>query len=453
MKKSIATIALLAGTCLAAPALAGGPAASQREAELETRLNALEAALTTMKAELDAARGEAKASNDATNAKVATWESKLPKPEDGFKVGGTTVKINGFFKAVGSMSHYDDGTVANYTLLRDFYVPGQVPVGGTSEGRSFEGHAKQTRIWLTTATPVGGHMLKGHLEFDAQTSPGTQASQRTTNGYNFAMRRAFISYDKWLFGQEWSNFQYLGALPESTDFVGVGEGTVFVRQPQVRYTTKLNDKITASISAENSETATATPASAALAENGDDRIPDITARFNIATKIGEFSVAGLWRQLSVDTGTQGDKAIGWGISAAGKIPFGGKKQHDLRFMISKGDGVGRYIGLNLAADAVYNAATNKLETPSVTAGFAAVRFMLSPTVRTNLMASFQDIDYVNGFVPTGATKSSKSAAINLFYSPVKPLDLGIEFRVAERELVTGASGQMNRLELAARYSF
>ena len=49
--------------------------------------------------------------------------------------------------------------------------------------------AKQTRLWLNMATEIGGHVLKGYLETDFQTSPGTQGSQRTTNGYNLALRR------------------------------------------------------------------------------------------------------------------------------------------------------------------------------------------------------------------------------------------------------------------------
>ena len=46
-----------------------------------------------------------------------------------------------------------------------------------------------------------------------------------------------------------------------------------------------------------------------------------------------------------------------------------------------------------------------------------------------------------------------SGAVNVFYSPVKPVDLGIEFRHGERKLVSGVTGKLDRIELAAKYSF
>jgi len=46
-----------------------------------------------------------------------------------------------------------------------------------------------------------------------------------------------------------------------------------------------------------------------------------------------------------------------------------------------------------------------------------------------------------------------SSSANLFYSPIKNIDLGVEFRHAERRLVDGQVGKLDRGELAARYSF
>ncbi len=47
----------------------------------------------------------------------------------------------------------------------------------------------------------------------------------------------------------------------------------------------------------------------------------------------------------------------------------------------------------------------------------------------------------------------RSAAANLFYSPVKNIDLGIEVRHGERKLVNGADGKLDKVEVAAKYSF
>jgi hypothetical protein len=42
---------------------------------------------------------------------------------------------------------------------------------------------------------------------------------------------------------------------------------------------------------------------------------------------------------------------------------------------------------------------------------------------------------------------------NVFWSPVRNVDLGIELRHGERKLVSGAKGSLDRVEFAAKYSF
>jgi hypothetical protein len=42
---------------------------------------------------------------------------------------------------------------------------------------------------------------------------------------------------------------------------------------------------------------------------------------------------------------------------------------------------------------------------------------------------------------------------NLFYSPLPKLDIGAEFRYAQRELENGTDGDLNRLQLTTKYSF
>lgn len=452
---------LLAGT--AALALSNGQAFAQtnqsaREAALEARVGQLESALAEMRAELQASKARQETTATwitNTDGKVAALEKRPVALAEGFNVGGTTVKINGFIKANASFSHYDDGDLATGSLGKDFYLPQTIPVGGTREGNDYEGHAKQTRLWITMATPVGKHMLKGHVEFDFQTSQGTQGSQRTTNGYNLALRRGFVTFDNLLVGQEWTNFQYVAALPESTDFIGPSEGTIFVRQMQARYNFALNPKLTLSVAAENAETATITPASTTLVENDDDRMPDFTARLNYKDGFGELSLAGLVRQLSVDNGVVSGKAMGWGVSGAGKVLFGPEKQHDIRFMLTYGQGIGRYLGLNFAPDGIFaGTAGSDVETVKNLAGFAAVRLMWTKTVRSTFMASFQHANYPGGIVITPlANRQAWSGAGNIFWSPVKGFDLGVEYRHGERELLSGAKGQLDRLEMAAKYSF
>ncbi|MCJ2181393.1 porin [Novosphingobium sp. 1949] len=463
--------ALLAASGLVVPHVALAQA-SDREAVLEARLAKLESEMAALRADLAAAReetpGAAPPSLPASSAPaVASAVSLAPPPTppaspppatDGFTAGNgaTRIRLGGFIKMVASTSRFSDGEVATNSLGRDFYLPQTIPTGGGSAQRVEDFTAKQTRLWLNFDTLVAGHSLNSYIEVDFQTSPGSQGSQRTTNGYNLALRRAWIKLGRVTMGQDWSTFQYTGALPESTDFVGTTEGTVFVRQPLIRYSAPLSRALTLHAALEEPESGTANAGSATLTENGDDRLPDFAARLALAGKAGEASLAVLARQVRVDDAGLGDTAFGWGVSAGGKLFLNPARSADLRAMVTYGHNASRYIGLNFAPDAVYVAATNRLEDVDVLAGLLAVKVPLGGTLRTNVMASYQRVFYADALSEAMIgtyNRQAWSVAANLFYSPVPSVDLGVEIRHGTRQLVNGDDGALDRLEFAARYSF
>lgn len=464
---------LLAATAMAAP----GAAMAKTPSAIEARMDRLEAEMRALRGDLEQSRAQTQAANQradaaelraaaaenlntATVQRVAALEAKpapaAPPPADGFRAGNTAIKLGGYIKLLATSTRFSDGELANNSLGRDFYLPQQIPTGGAAPARDTDFTAKQSRFWLNLDSTIKGHALKGYLEVDFQTSPGTQGSQRTTNGYNLALRRAYMQLDRWTFGQDWTTFQYTGALPESTDYVGGAEGTVFVRQPLIRYSAPIGGGATLHLGVENPESGTATLGSPTLNENGDDHLPDFTARLAYAGKRGELSVAGIVRQVRTDTGGVSATVGGYGLSLGGKLFLNEENTGDARVMVTYGRNIGRYVGLNFAPDAVYVPATNSLASTRVFAAIGAVRVPLAPGLRVNLMGSYQSVDYADILAPAGLSafnKSAWSAAANLFYSPVKNVDLGIEYRHGERKLVGGADGTTDRIEVAAKYSF
>lgn len=468
---------LLAASALIAPQTAMAKPAGNK---LEARLDRLEAEIQGLRVELDAARSDnetlktraeqaevraqaAEAQATATGKRLAVIKARPAaaaaapaSPAEGFKSGTTTIKLGGYIKLLASSTRFGGGEVATNSLGRDFYLPQQVPTGADPASRVTDFTAKQSRFWLNFGTDVAGHSVKAYLETDFQTSPGTQGSQRTTNGYNLALRRAYMQVDRWTFGQDWTTFQYTAALPESTDYVGGAEGTVFVRQPLIRYSAPLGKDLTLHLAVENPESGTATAGSPTLIENGDDRLPDFAARLAYAGKRGEFSLAGLVRQVRVDNAGIAADASGYGVSAGGKLFLNAAKTGDARVMVTYGRNIGRYVGLNFAPDAVYLPATNSLASTDVFAVIGALRVPLAPGVRANVMGSYQNVRYDGVIAPASIATFNKrawSAAANIFYSPVKNVDLGVEVRHGKRELVNGASGTTDRVDFAAKYSF
>ncbi len=447
-------------------------------AALEARVGALEAELKEMRELLKAAQAQnssvavsvATTQSSVTsvdtqvqnlasmeqvrNSKIEALEKKVTAtPADGFKVGNATIKIGGFIKAETILTRFNGGDVQG--LARDFYVPGATPVGAAAvrEGAHFDGHIKQTRLALTIAAPVGDHKLGGYVETDFQSSPGA-GDERLTNAYNLALRRGYLTFDNWLFGQDWTTFMNVGALPETTDFIGPTDGVIFSRQAMIRYSHKLSDIATLVVAAENPETSAFS--GGALTIFDDDKLPDMVARLNLKSSFGEFSLSGIARQLSVRTGaTYNQSVLGWGISAAGKIPFGPKGRNDIRFMLNGGEGVGRYLALNFAPDAVIvnTPGSQDLKPVGMISGFVAARYYWSDDLRSTVSFSIMDVRNPAGVSALTANKQSWSVFGNLFYSPAKGFDIGFEYRHANRELLNGVDGSMDRLHFIAKQSF
>ena len=360
-------------------------------------------------------------------------------------IGNTDVSYGGYVKLDAMWSDYSSGVPAGGSVGRDFYVPGTTPVGPDIDSDPvFDMHARQSRFNFGTATSLdNGKSINTKIEVDfIASAPG--GNERVSNSYAPRIRQAFITYDGWLFGQAWSNFQNVGALPETLDFVGPSEGTVFVRQAQARYTTG-----NWSFSIENPES-TVTTATSGRVVTDDASLPDFTARYAHKADWGQFVVTGLARQLTYKQGGLDADETSFGISASGKVNFG---QNNLKFMLTQGKGLGRYVGLNVANGAVLDG--DELDAIDSTSGFIAYQQHWNSQWRSTFMYSFFSADNNQDLLATinDPTKTSQSYSANILYSPVKKLTFGVELKHAERDVESGADGDMDRLQFSAKYAF
>jgi len=360
-------------------------------------------------------------------------------------IGDTDVNYGGYVKIDAMWSDYSAGAPAGTNVGRDFYVPSTLTVGTDDDSDAvFDMHARQSRFNFGTSTLLdNGKTINSKIEIDFLAS-AAGGNERVSNSYAPRIRHAFISYDGWLFGQTWSNFQNVGALPETLDFVGPAEGTVFVRQAQVKYTTGAW-----SFSLENPESTVTTQGGARVATD-DASLPDFTARYAMNADWGQFVVTGLARQLTYkQNGIDADETS-LGLSASGMVKLG---QGNLRFMLTQGKGLGRYIGLNVAHGAVLNG--DELDAIDSTSGFVAYQHNWNNQWRSTFLYSFFSADNNTDLLTiTGdPTESSQSYSANILYSPVKKLTFGAEFKHAERELESGNDGDMDRLQFSVKYAF
>jgi len=413
---------------------------------IEDRIARLEATIAELKSELAASKAQAVATaaapaTPATPAAPAIQKTPIlvaAHPNSTFSAGG-------FIKLDAMLTQTDGGEIPDASAGRTFYLPGATPVGGVDESTDLDMHAQFSRLWFAADTTLdSGDKLRGYVEFDL--FGGSLGTEAATNTYGLTIRHAWASWNQWLAGQTWSNFQDAAALPDSVDFIGPTEGTVFVRQAQVRYTSG-----PWSFSAENPETVyTPTNGGAARISSDDNNMPDFTARYTKKGDWGHFSVGGLVRQMKYDTaGALSDATIGGGVSVSGRYVV--TPTDDVRYMVTAGSGIGRYIGLALDTDATLRA-NGELENNDVVAGYVGWRHVFSPKWRGNLFGSFADFDH-DAASGGAATSSSQSLHANLIYSPVPKFDVGAEYIHGTRELENGADGDLDRLHLHVKYNF
>ncbi len=439
----VLAVAIVAALILPASAFAQ----TEREAQLEARVAELERLVGELlnqqkviadQQEVVAAQVAAQPLPAGTQPVQRTAITPAANPNTAFSFGG-------FIRTDFMATSTDGGEIPDSTAGRLFYLPTAIPVGGADEGTDFDAHAQFSRIWFAADTSLdSGDKLRGYVELDF--FGGALGNEVATNTYGVTIRHLLATWNKWSAGQTWSNFQDVAALPEAVDFVGPSEGTIFVRQAQLKYASG-----PWSVSIENPETTVNPFGGGARISSDDNSVPDVTARYTHKGDWGHFSVAGLARQLKYETITGiDDSASGFALSVSGKWNI--NPTNDIRYMLSGGDGLGRYLGFGVGADAALDEG-GSLEAQSGLGGYVAWRHVFSPKVRTSVFYSFAEFDNDVALTGTGVTESVDSIQASLIYTPLPKLDVGIGAILAKRELESGADGDLNRLHAMVRYSF
>lgn len=355
-------------------------------------------------------------------------------------VPGTTFKVGGFIKADFLATRTGDGQLADDATGRFLYLPGQTPVGGESSSVDYNAHAKFSRfnVGVDTVTEQGDKM-GALIEMDF--FGNSLGNQTATNTYGATLRHAYMYWNNWLAGQTWSNFMDAASLPEAVDFVGPTDGTLFVRQAQIRYT---NGPF--SIALENPETTL-------IGTTSSDRgaFPDLTARYGWKGDWGTFGIGALVRQLKVDRSGADDSKVAGGLTVGGKWLVGDSDA--LHYQLTAGDGISRYIGLGITSDAVLDPADGSLDSTGVVAGYVGWRHAFNTKLRTNVIYARSDYDNNADLTGLGVTKSVQSLRANVFYSPLPKVDVGAELMYGKRKIESGEDGDITRLQFTTKYSF
>ena len=294
--------------------------------------------------------------------------------------------------------------------------------------------AKTTRLGLDFNTNVGGdNKLGGKVEVDF-------AGSTTDSNGALRIRHAYLTYNNWLFGQTTSNFLSNHA-PEMIDFAtNVGGGTA-ARIPQVRYGFNLAPATKLFISAEEGDSS---------GKNIKYSVPNLTAKLTQGFADGKGSVSA--RALVENYKSADDSDTAWGLAAG--VNYQVMDPLKISADVSYVDGNSNYLyGSNSAY--VVNAANGKIAQNEAFGVQVGGTYKFNEKLRSTLAygALFADdgTDYAR--INDAANEEVYQAWINFIYSPVKPLDLGVEYINGKRDTFAGDSYKDNRVGLMAKYSF
>jgi hypothetical protein len=335
--------------------------------------------------------------------------------------------------------------------------------------------AQQSRVNLESRTQTSLGEVRTFIEGDFY---GSTAANSNTSGYGIELRHAYGSLGsketgQILAGQTWSNYMDVAAMPEALDYIGPA-GTIFLRQPQVRYTqafgsVTLSGSVevpadigqTGSTAGQNSVDSFSTAAPSATANPAREQMPDLVAlaQYDYTSK-GYVALRAVTNQINVDRTTaagNNDTATkyGYGVAVSGKQ--GVLAKDAVLYHLDLGNGTGRYNYDVGAGGVLYNNVTNALKTTPYYGGTLGYQHYWSSEFRSNVFGGavrlVNDTNIMNRVTAGSLNKYVASGHANLIWQPSPAYEVGIEYMHGYRKTETGIEGNLNRTEASFLYNF
>jgi hypothetical protein len=352
-------------------------------------------------------------------------------------------------------------TAAVFTLAPlgsdDRFLTNSIPVEPTDaaagKGRRTIFTANTSRFNFEMRTPTGVGQLRTFIEGDFI------GSNDSGSRINFRLRHAYAQFHGFLVGQTWSTFSDPAADHQSMDFEGIN-GENVIRQAQIRYTRQVQENIWFAAALE-------TPEVSLTGGQGVNVAPDTVGRVYWKFKeIGHLQGAIVLRQIRGEpdpplTGSESERA--WGMSISGVVPFHYFTLIDrFIFQLNAGRGNARYINdLNSLGgqDAVFDPTTGQLH-PLKTVGFyldyehqwkqwETTRKM---KLRSSLIWSFVTVDNLDFQLPSAYHKTNRYS-VNVVFSPLQRIDIGVEYIYGTRVNNDGHKGNADQLQAVGIFRF
>ncbi|WP_425283466.1 DcaP family trimeric outer membrane transporter [Acinetobacter boissieri] len=364
--------------------------------------------------------------------------------------GQTQLKIYGNVR-VDAVYDFDGSTSSTADIYNRTNL---APLNSTNATKgALNVSAANSRLGIDLLRPTSYGDLKAKIEADFMSGTYTNGSG------GFRVRHAFVELGKWTVGQTLSPFANNDTTPETVDGNGpIGQGST--RAVQVRYTQPITKTQKVLVALEGGDVDNFSGASQTA---GGSRLPQLTARYDIATadKKGLVQVHGLLRENRASTNDSNDKeSLGWGAGIGAKYNFTANDSIFANYSHVKGAGKANMLYANNSYTTVTSGTSFNIlasELDAVNIGYGR---KWNNEWRSNLILGGMLYTDDNAFAKkaiadksTTLNKSVYNIIVNAIYTPVKNVDLGVEYTYGQRETFLSQKGDFSRLNLMAKYNF
>jgi hypothetical protein len=454
---------LLAAACAGACALAGAASAQSSGPQNDGPQSAShQSAAAADSGGADASVQDSQAAAPPSEAETPAPSSKAEPPEQpgvskpGFEIYGAAM-----LDYVQDFNRVDPNWDATLRPSRIPTTPGEF--GG--DGQSVLS-VRQTKFGVTAEHEIAGKPLIVKFEFDLF---GTGDNEGQTT---FHLQKAYGSWGPILGGQTDTVWMDGSIFPDVIDYWGP-PGMVYLRNPQIRLTYKTGPHEFAgaieqpSNDVDPGQLRLIDPALAGV--QGVEHIPDFTGHYRYEAGWGHIQIGAILRQVSFETvGTKGDEPkgskLGWGVDVTSNLKV--TKANVLHLGVVYGEGIASYMndgGTDLAPGGspilpgppispAPPAVLPHAETEPLLGVVAYLDHAWNSQFSSSLGYSITQVNNSTLQEP-GAFHSGQYASGNLLWRPDTHLLFGIEYLWGQRQDHDQKSGNDNRLQISAKYSF
>lgn len=368
---------------------------------------------------------------DSATVRPGDFERSITIPGD-----AGSFRIGGFARA---QLDYDIDNIG----IQGNAVPYTIPLDGAledgTEQLGFNVRDTQLNFDYRRDSDLG--LVRAFVEFDFFGDGGDEFD----NDYGVRIRHAAVGIGKFQAGQFWSLFTDLSSIPEVVELLGPHGAPVF-RTPGVRWYDEIGENWKWAIGLEDP----AGDLSGDESEFASESVPNVVGYIERTGAWGHVRFTGLGLELKSTT----DKTFTGGGSLTGRVSIPVLHSKDaLLFGGQVGAGFAKqYAGFgSVGLEGVVDEDGN-IEATGVLAGYVGFQHWWASAWRSNAYISVFDFDQGVLAEPDALSYSLKTAG-NVFWTPVKNLNLGAEAIYITREDVNGDEGEGIRVQFVAQLNF